>query len=52
VRIPYSDARLVDLFHRKGTVDTERHTETGTLITGSLPTRYAERFQPYLVRSR
>ena len=52
VRIPYSEAKLVDLFHRKGTVDTERHTETGTLITGSLPTRYAPTFEPYAERAR
>src|ERR671935_533564 len=36
VRIPYDQAQLVDLFHRKGTIATERHTATGTLITGSL----------------
>jgi GTPase len=52
VRIPYSQAGLVDLFHRKGTVDTERHTEQGTVITGSLPARYTPSFQPYLVRGR
>src|SRR5437660_3926407 len=45
VRIPYDQAALVDLFHRKGTVATERHTETGTLMTGSLPTRFAGPFQ-------
>src|SRR5918911_1648874 len=50
VRIPYDQAQLVDLFHRKGTIATERHTASGTLITGSLPTRYAESFRPYSVR--
>jgi GTP-binding protein HflX len=50
VRIPYDQAQLVDLFHRKGSIATERHTSSGTLITGSLPTRYAESFRPYSVR--
>src|SRR5919202_274345 len=47
VRIPYDQAQLVDLFHRKGTIATERHTPTGTLITGSLPARFAEPFRRY-----
>jgi GTP-binding protein HflX len=50
VRIPYDQAALVDLFHRKGTVATERHTEKGTLITGSLPTRFAAPFKRFAVR--
>jgi GTPase len=50
VRIPYDQAALVDLFHRKGTVATQRHTETGTLITGSLPTRFAGPFRRFAVR--
>ena len=50
VRIPYDQAQLVDLFHRKGTIATERHTSTGTLITGSLPARYAGPFRQYAVR--
>ena len=50
VRIPYDQAALVDLFHRKGTIATERHTDKGTLITGSLPTRFAGPFRRYAVR--
>jgi GTP-binding protein HflX len=50
VRIPYDQTQLVDLFHRKGTIATERHTESGTLITGSLPARYTAPFRPYAVR--
>jgi GTP-binding protein HflX len=50
VRIPYEQQALVDLFHRKGTVATERHTEKGTLITGSLPARFAGPFRRYAVR--
>ena len=50
VRIPYEHTALVDLFHRKGTVATERHTDKGTLITGSLPARFAAPFRRYAVR--
>jgi GTP-binding protein HflX len=50
VRIPFDQAALVDLFHRKGTIATERHTDKGTLITGSLPARYAAPFAQYAVR--
>ena len=50
VRIPYDQAALVDLFHRKGTVSTERHTDKGTLITGSLPARFAASFRRFAVR--
>ena len=50
VRIPYDQAALVDLFHRKGTIATERHTDKGTLITGSLPSRFAGAFRRFAVR--
>jgi GTP-binding protein HflX len=50
VRIPYEKAALVDLFHRKGSIATERHTDKGTLITGSLPARFAGVFERYAVR--
>jgi GTP-binding protein HflX len=50
VRIPYEQAALVDLFHRKGSIATERHTDKGTLITGSLPARFAGAFRRYAVR--
>src|ERR671932_1777365 len=50
VRIPYDQAALVDLFHRKGTIATERHTDKGTLITGSLPSRFAGPFRRFAVR--
>jgi GTP-binding protein HflX len=52
VRIPYKENRLVDLFHRRGTVDDERHTEDGTVIRGSLPKRFAAPFRPYVVKAR
>ncbi len=52
VRIPYEQTTLVDLFHRKGTIASERHTETGTLISGSLPARYAAPFRAYAEPAR
>ncbi len=50
VRIPYEETALVDLFHRRGSIATERHTEKGTLITGSLPARFAGPFRRFAVR--
>jgi GTP-binding protein HflX len=50
VRIPFDQAALVDLFHRKGSIASERHTDKGTLITGSLPARFAAPFERYAVR--
>jgi len=50
VRIPFDQAALVDLFHRKGSIATEKHTDKGTLITGSLPARFAAPFERYAVR--
>jgi GTPase len=50
VRIPYEETALVDLFHRRGTIATERHTEKGTLITGSLPARFAGPFRRFAIR--
>jgi GTP-binding protein HflX len=50
VEIPYDHASLVDLFHRRGSIATERHTAKGTLITGSLPARFAAPFKRFAVR--
>ena len=37
VLIPYELGELVDLFHRRGLIELEEHTETGTHITGRMP---------------
>ena len=37
VLIPYELGELVDLFHRRGLIGREEHTETGTRIEGRMP---------------
>lgn len=44
VLIPYTSSELVSLFHEKGTIDSEEHTEAGTIIKGRLAKRYAHLF--------
>jgi GTP-binding protein HflX len=45
VIVPYESGELVDLFHRRGLIDQEEHTETGTRIVGRVPRVLAGRFQ-------
>jgi GTP-binding protein HflX len=45
VLIPYEQGGLVDLFHRRGLIEAEEHTEQGTRITGLMPRELAGRFQ-------
>lgn len=49
VRIPYAASHLVDLYHRKGIVERESHSQRGTLIEGKLPQALVREFQPYRV---
>jgi GTP-binding protein HflX len=44
VVIPYEHGDLVDLFHRRGLIELEEHTEEGTRITGLIPRELAGRF--------
>jgi GTP-binding protein HflX len=37
VHIPYESGELVDLFHRRGLIEREEHTGTGTRIVGRIP---------------
>lgn len=46
VLIPYQQGELVDLFHRRGLIEKENHTEHGTQITGLIPRELAGRFEP------
>lgn len=49
VCIPYDRAELVNLFHRAGKVDSVQHGDEGTLVTGTLPKRLRDRFEPFLI---
>jgi GTP-binding protein HflX len=44
VLVPYESGELVDLFHRRGLIEQEEHTETGTRITGRVPRVLVGRF--------
>jgi GTP-binding protein HflX len=44
VTIPYARGDLVNLFHKRGTIDTEQHTDLGTYIEGKLPAYLALQF--------
>jgi GTPase len=48
VLIPYSESELVSLFHEKGIIESEKHTEQGTLIAGRIPKRYARTFRQFI----
>jgi len=47
--VPYDRSDLIDLFHRRGQPARVEYTEQGTEIEGRLPSRFVERFRPYLV---
>jgi GTP-binding protein HflX len=44
VLIPYELGELVDLFHRRGLIEREEHTEAGTCIKGRIPSVLMGRF--------
>ena len=48
VLIPYNESELVSLFHEKGIIEKEEHTEQGTRIEGRMPKRYNRTFHQYL----
>jgi GTP-binding protein HflX len=47
VLIPYASSNLVSLFHEKGIIEREEHTEGGTAITGRMPKRLAGLYEEY-----
>jgi GTP-binding protein HflX len=49
--IPYSAGDLVASAHESGRIETEVHTETGTRITGWLPTAKAARIASAIEQS-
>jgi len=48
VCIPYANSELVDLFHRRGTIELEEAQEVGTLLVGRLPQSLRGYYSPYL----
>jgi GTP-binding protein HflX len=48
VCIPYDRAEMVNLFHQAGKVEHVSHTDDGTHLSGTLPKRLRERFEPFL----
>lgn len=49
VRIPYNATELVNLFHRKGVVESEDYSPKGTLIAGKIPKALEREFRDYRV---
>ena len=47
VRIPYREAGLLALFHRRGNVEREEHGSEGTLVQGRIPAALLGRFRRY-----
>jgi GTP-binding protein HflX len=45
VLIPYDQGELVDLFHRRGLIQREEHTEQGTHIAGLIPRKLVGHFR-------
>ena len=48
VLIPYEAGELVNLFHRRGLIELEEHTEDGTHIIGRMPKMLLDHFQDVL----
>ena len=49
VLLPYSEGRLVSIFHEKGHVQSLDHEENGVRIRGLLPLQLLDSFENYLV---
>ncbi|HUS16171.1 MAG TPA: GTPase HflX [Chloroflexia bacterium] len=50
VHIPYAQGELAAEFHRSGAVIDESYDDTGTIITGRLPTRLRMLFSEYITQ--
>lgn len=48
VHLPYSEGKLISLFHEQGQVDELEHIDGGVLIRGRIPGRTVARFENYL----
>jgi GTP-binding protein HflX len=50
VQLPYSEGRLIALFHEQGQVERIEHGNGGVLIQGRIPGRLVAQFSAYLQR--
>jgi GTP-binding protein HflX len=48
VHLPYSEGKLISLFHEQGQVELVEHMNGGVLIRGRIPGRIRARFESYL----
>ena len=48
VLLPYSEGKLISLFHSQGDVELVEHTHQGVHIRGRLPGRYVAQFQAFV----
>jgi GTP-binding protein HflX len=48
VHLPYSEGKLISLFHEQGQVELVEHMNGGVLIRGRIPGRILARFESYL----
>ncbi|MGB8345965.1 MAG: GTPase HflX [Ktedonobacteraceae bacterium] len=46
--IPYDKTELVELFHRRGSVEREEHHPSGTLLSGRIPRVLHAYYAPYI----
>jgi GTP-binding protein HflX len=49
VEVPYTRGDLAALFHEHGTVERTQHAQAGTVLEGYIPSRWLDRFRPFLV---
>lgn len=48
VLIPFQQSELVELFHRRGHVESEEHEAEGTVMTGRIPRSLRGYYAPYI----
>jgi GTP-binding protein HflX len=52
VKIPFSAARLLDLLHREGSVDSVTHKPDGIVVSGRIPGAWLSEFRPFIQNNR
>jgi len=49
VELPYSEGRLISLFHEEGQVEVIENQYAGVIIQGRMPIRYLTKYKKYIV---